>query len=68
MLVNGKEAKDLSGIDLAQDQMIVIDDLFPQYIIEHTHDLVFNGYNWFYGHTSNYPENPKTDEIGRAHV
>ena len=61
MLVNGKEAKDLSGIDLAQDQMIVIDDLFPQYIIEHTHDLVFNGYNWFYGHTSNYPENPKTD-------
>ena len=61
MLVNGKEAKDLSGIDLNKDQMIVIDDLFPQYIIEHTHDLVFNGYNWFYGHTSNYPEDPKTD-------
>jgi|TARA_R110000850_G_scaffold127315_1_gene246327 hypothetical protein len=35
MLVNGKEAKDLSGIDLNKDQMIVIDDLFPQYIIEH---------------------------------
>ncbi|MGY8865324.1 MAG: 2OG-Fe(II) oxygenase [Methylophagaceae bacterium] len=61
MLVNGKEAKDLSGIDLNKDQMIVIDDLFPQYIIEHTHDLVFSGYNWFYGHTSNYPEDPKTD-------
>ena len=61
MLVNGKEAKDLSGIDLAQDQMIVIDDLFPQYIINHVHDAVFTGYNWMYGHTSNYPEDPNYD-------
>ncbi len=61
MLVNGKEAKDLSEFDLSQDQMIVIDNLFPQWMIEHVHDLVFNGYNWFYGHTSNYPEDPKTD-------
>ena len=28
MLINGKEAKDLSEFDLAEDPMIVIDDLF----------------------------------------
>ena len=61
MLINGKEAKDLSEFDLAEDQMIVIDDLFPQYVIEHVHDQVFNTYSWFYGHTSNYPEDPRTD-------
>ena len=61
MLINGKEAKDLSEFDLAEDQMIVIDDLFPQYVIEHVHDQVFNTYSWFYGHTSNYPDDPRTD-------
>ena len=58
MLINGKQEKDLSGFDLAKDQMIVIDDLFPQYVIDHVHNTVFNGYSWFYGHTSNYPEDP----------
>ena len=61
MLVNGKEATDLSDLDLAKDQMIVIDNLFPQYIIDHVHNTVFNGYSWFYGHTSNYPEDPFYD-------
>ena len=37
MLINGKQEKDLSGFDLAKDQMIVIDDLFPQYVIDHVH-------------------------------
>ena len=61
MLINGKEAKDLAEFDLAEDQMIVIDDLFPQYVIEHVHDQVFNTYSWFYGHTSNYRDDPRTD-------
>jgi len=63
MLINGKPAADLRGFDLTVDQMIVIDDLFPQWMIEHVHSTVFSGYNWFYGHTSNYPDDP-THDIG----
>lgn len=61
MYINGKKEKDLSNFDLSKDQLIVIDDLFPNYVIDHIHDQVFNTYSWFYGHTSNYPEDPKTD-------
>jgi hypothetical protein len=61
MLVNGKEAVDLSEFDLSKDQMIVIDDLFPQWMTEYVHNQVFNTYSWSYGHTSNYPEDPLHD-------
>ena len=64
MLINGKNETDLSNYDLAKDQIIVIDDMFPQWMIEHVHNQVFNTYSWFYGHTSNYPEDPKHDVGG----
>lgn len=56
MLVNGKLADDLFDYDLAKDQIIVIDDLFPRWFIDHVHHAVFDEYSWYYGHTSNYPE------------
>jgi len=61
MLVNGKLKDNLNDFDLAEDQIIVIDDLFPQWMIDHIHHQVFNTYSWFYGHTSNYPEDPMHD-------
>ena len=61
MLVNGKPEKDLSKYDLAEDQIIIIDDLFPQWLIDHVHNQVFNTYSWFYGHTSNFHEDPNHD-------
>ena len=61
MLVNGEVKDNLDGYDLAEDQIIIIDDLFPQWMIDHVYNQVFNTYSWFYGHTSNYPENPMYD-------
>lgn len=61
MLVNGEPKDNLNDFDLAEDQIIVIDDLFPQWMIDHIHNQVFNTYSWFYGHTSNYPEDPMYD-------
>lgn len=61
MLVNGVEASDLSDYDLEKNQVIIIDDLFPEWFIEHVNYQVFNTYSWFYGHTSNYHEDPKYD-------
>ena len=61
MLINGKEAKDLSAFDLAEDQIIIIDDLFPEWFIDHVHNQVFQDYAWTYGHTSNYHDDPNYD-------
>lgn len=61
MLVNGKSKENLNDFDLAKDQIIIIDELFPQWMIDHVYNQVFNTYSWFYGHTSNYPENPMHD-------
>ena len=55
MIINNQKMINLYDYDLSQDQIIIIDDLFPNYFINHVHDLVFNSYSWFYGHTSNYP-------------
>ncbi len=46
---------DFSQYNLAEDQVFVIDNLFPDYFIHYVDDLIMNSYGWFYGHTSNYP-------------
>ena len=51
-----KESLDWSKYDLAKDEIFVIDNLFPDYIIEYVHDTLMNNYTWFYGHTSGYAE------------
>ena len=51
-----KESLDWSQYDLSKDEIFVIDNLFPDYIIEYVHDLLMTNYSWFYGHTSNYAE------------
>lgn len=61
MLVNGEPKDNLKGYDLSEDQIIIIDDLFPQWMIDHVYNQIFNTYSWFYGHTSNYPEDPMYD-------
>lgn len=61
MLINNIPEQDLRNYDLSKDQIIVIDNMFPWWVIEHVHDIVFNTYSWFYGHTSNYPDDPRYD-------
>lgn len=61
MLINGNTNKSLADFDLAHDQLIVIDNLFPDWFTEYVHHQVFDGYSWTYGHTSNYPEDPNYD-------
>jgi len=61
MIINNGNVKSLDELNLLDDQIIVIDDLFPDWFIDYVHDKVFNSYSWFYGHTSNYPENPRYD-------
>jgi hypothetical protein len=61
MIINGKKEDNLNQYDLSRDQIIIIDDLFPQWFIEHVHEQVFETYSWTYGHTSNYHNDPKYD-------
>ena len=56
MLINGVEEQNLYNYDLSQDQIIIIDEIFPEWFVEHVHHAVFDEYSWYYGHTSNYPE------------
>tara|TARA_B100002019_G_C21137688_1_gene531533 strand:+ start:257 stop:898 length:642 start_codon:yes stop_codon:yes gene_type:complete len=51
-----REALDFSQYDLAEDEVYVIDNLFPWWFTHHMHELVLgnNAYAWVYGHTSNY--------------
>lgn len=61
MLINDSPEQDLRNYDLSKDQIIVIDDLFPDWFIEHVYNQVFQEYAWTYGHTSNYPSDPRYD-------
>ena len=63
MLINGIEAQDLSEFDLAKDQIIIIDELFPQWFMDYVSYQIFDTYSWFYGHTSNYHQD-LTYDIG----
>jgi hypothetical protein len=58
MLVNGVKKYNLDGYDLAEDQIIIIDHMFPPWFQAHVHHQVFDTYSWFHGHTSTYPEDP----------
>jgi hypothetical protein len=51
-----KEILDFSKYDLSENEVFIIDNLFPSWFIEYTHNILMGGFNWFYGHTSNYPE------------
>lgn len=61
MLINGIEKNNLNDFDLSKDQIIVIDDMYPDWFIDHVYNVIFSDYSWFYGHTSNYPEDPMYD-------
>jgi hypothetical protein len=64
MLVNGKEQYNLDGYDLAKDQIITIDHMFPPWFQAHIFHLVFKTYSWQYGHTSTYKENDPMWDAG----
>lgn len=61
MLINGIPETNLHNYDLSKDQIIIIDNLFSDWFIDHVHRRVFEGYSWSYGHTSSYPEDPNYD-------
>lgn len=64
MLINGIEDVNLYNYDLSQDQIIIIDDLYPDWFQEYVWQQIFRTYSWTYGHTSTYKENDKFWDAG----
>ena len=52
-----REPLDFSQYDLAEDEVFVIDNLFPWYFVHQVDYLLMHGFGWKYGFCSGYKEN-----------
>ena len=52
-----KEILDFRQYDLAEDEVFVIDNLFPWYLVHHVDQVLLHGFGWQYGLCSGHKEN-----------
>ena len=53
-----KEALNFAKYDLAEDEIFVIDNLFPWWFVEHLDQTILHGFGWQYGLCSSHKNNP----------
>ena len=53
-----KEALNFCKYDLAEDEIFVIDNLFPWWFVEHLDQVILHGFGWQYGLCSSHKSNP----------
>lgn len=53
-----KEPLDFSKYDLAQDEIFVIDNLFPWWFVHHIDKTILHGFGWQYGLCSGHKSKP----------
>ena len=57
MISTQEETDKINNFNPYQDKLLVLDNLFPDWFVDHVHDTIHNSYGWNWGHTTYFEDN-----------